>query len=175
MASLKDMRDRIGSVKATQKITKAMQMVAAAKLRRAQDAATGARRWVKRYDGAGGGSVRGYGFQRLGPFEPVSSLVPDDEGNVDRGDLDPIGGRSLNEFALEARYRFGDYGIVPFIDAGNSYSSTLPRFSDLRFGAGIGGRVYTNFGPLRVDVATPLNPRPGDGKVALYISIGQAF
>ncbi|MBW3558778.1 MAG: F0F1 ATP synthase subunit gamma [Proteobacteria bacterium] len=48
MASLKDMRDRIGSVKATQKITKAMQMVAAAKLRRAQDAATGARPYAER-------------------------------------------------------------------------------------------------------------------------------
>ena len=48
MASLKDMRDRIGSVKATQKITKAMQMVAAAKLRRAQDAATGARPYAQR-------------------------------------------------------------------------------------------------------------------------------
>jgi hypothetical protein len=48
MASLKDMRDRIGSVKATQKITKAMQMVAAAKLRRAQDAATGARPYATR-------------------------------------------------------------------------------------------------------------------------------
>ena len=43
MASLKEMRNRIGSVKATQKITKAMQMVAAAKLRRAQDAAENAR------------------------------------------------------------------------------------------------------------------------------------
>ena len=43
MASLKDMRTRIASVKATRKITKAMQMVAAAKLRRAQDAATAAR------------------------------------------------------------------------------------------------------------------------------------
>jgi F-type H+-transporting ATPase subunit gamma len=39
MASLKELRNRIGSVKSTQKITKAMQMVAAAKLRRAQDAA----------------------------------------------------------------------------------------------------------------------------------------
>ena len=114
----------------------------------------------RRYYGGGGGSVRGYGFQRLGPFDPNG---------------DPIGGRSLTEFALEARYRFGDYGIVPFIDAGNSYESILPRVSDLRFGAGIGGRFYTNFGPLRVDVATPLNPRPGDGKIALYISIGQAF
>ncbi|WP_371919262.1 BamA/TamA family outer membrane protein [Pseudomonas sp. MPR-R1B] len=45
----------------------------------------------------------------------------------------------------------------------------------MRFGAGIGGRFYTNFGPLRFDVATPLNPRKGDGKIALYISIGQAF
>jgi F-type H+-transporting ATPase subunit gamma len=43
MASLKDMRVRIASTKATQKITKAMQMVAASKLRRAQTAAEGAR------------------------------------------------------------------------------------------------------------------------------------
>ena len=64
---------------------------------------------------------------------------------------------------------------MPFIDAGNAYESTFPNASDLRFGAGIGGRFYTNFGPLRVDVATPLNPRPGDPKVALYVSIGQAF
>nr|WP_309658137.1 MULTISPECIES: BamA/TamA family outer membrane protein [unclassified Sphingomonas] len=114
----------------------------------------------RRYYGGGGGSVRGYGYQRLGPLDP--------DGN-------PVGGRSLNEFSLEARYRFGDFGIVPFVDAGNSYANALPTFTDLRFGAGIGGRFYTNFGPMRIDVATPLNPRPGDGKVALYISIGQAF
>ena len=48
MASLKEMRNRIGSVKATQKITKAMQMVAAAKLRRAQDAAQNARPYAQR-------------------------------------------------------------------------------------------------------------------------------
>ena len=48
MASLKDMRNRIGSVKATQKITKAMQMVAAAKLRRAQDAAQNSRPYAER-------------------------------------------------------------------------------------------------------------------------------
>jgi len=114
----------------------------------------------RRYYGGGGGSVRGYGFQRLGPFDP--------NGN-------PIGGRSLNEFAVEARYRFGNFGIVPFFDAGNSYESSTPRLSDLRYGVGIGGRFYTNFGPFRVDIATPLNPRPGDGKVALYLSIGQAF
>jgi F-type H+-transporting ATPase subunit gamma len=48
MASLKDLRTRIASVKATQKITKAMQMVAAAKLRRAQEAAEAARPYSKR-------------------------------------------------------------------------------------------------------------------------------
>ncbi len=48
MASLKDMRNQIGSVKATQKITKAMQMVAAAKLRRAQEAAVSARPYAQR-------------------------------------------------------------------------------------------------------------------------------
>ena len=48
MASLKDMRNRIASVQATQKITKAMQMVAAAKLRRAQEAAQNARPYARR-------------------------------------------------------------------------------------------------------------------------------
>jgi len=48
MASLKDMRNRIASVKATRKITKAMQMVAAAKLRRAQEAAMAARPYAER-------------------------------------------------------------------------------------------------------------------------------
>jgi F-type H+-transporting ATPase subunit gamma len=50
MASLKDLRNRISSVKATRKITKAMQMVAAAKLRRAQEAATAARPYAGRMD-----------------------------------------------------------------------------------------------------------------------------
>ena len=48
MASLKDLRNRIASVKATRKITKAMQMVAAAKLRRAQEAAVAARPYSTR-------------------------------------------------------------------------------------------------------------------------------
>jgi translocation and assembly module TamA len=114
----------------------------------------------RRLYSGGGGSVRGFGFQELGP--------------KDAND-DPLGGRSVNEFAIEARYRFGNFGVVPFIDAGQVYESTAPKFSGLRYGAGIGGRYYTNFGPLRVDVATPLGRRAGDPKVALYFSIGQAF
>jgi translocation and assembly module TamA len=51
----------------------------------------------------------------------------------------------------------------------------VPGFGELRFGAGIGGRVYTNFGPLRVDVATPIGRRKGESLIAVYVSIGQAF
>jgi len=50
MASLKELRNRIASVKATQKITKAMQMVAASKLRRAQSAAEAARPYAERME-----------------------------------------------------------------------------------------------------------------------------
>lgn len=114
----------------------------------------------RRLYAGGGGSVRGFGYQQLAPRDPNG---------------DPVGGRSLVEGAVEARYRFGNFGIVPFVDVGQAYASTLPQFTDLRFGAGIGGRFYTNFGPLRLDVATPIARRPGESKVALYISIGQAF
>ena len=48
MPSLKDLKNRIESVKSTRKITKAMQMVAAAKLRRAQDAAVAGRPYAER-------------------------------------------------------------------------------------------------------------------------------
>jgi translocation and assembly module TamA len=104
--------------------------------------------------------VRGFGYQELGP------RTPDDK---------PVGGRSFNEFAVEARYRFGNFGIVPFLDAGQVYEESTPQLSRLRFGAGIGGRFYTNFGPMRLDVATPIARKPGESKIALYISIGQAF
>ena len=47
--------------------------------------------------------------------------------------------------------------------------------TSLRYGAGIGVRYYSSFGPVRVDVGTPLNPRRGDTPVAVYVSLGQAF
>src|SRR3546814_17233831 len=87
--------------------------------------------------------------------------------------LDPIGGRSINEAAVEARYRFGNFGVVGFVDAGQVYRGSTPTFSDLRFGAGIGARYYTNFGPMRFDVATPIDRRPGEAKIAVY-EIGRA-
>ena len=126
----------------------------------------------------GGGSVRGFGFQELGPREivPNPDFDPTDPEEEDDPTIAiPLGGRSLNEFAIEGRYRFGNYGVVAFVDAGQVYESQFPQFSDLRFGVGIGGRLYTNFGPIRVDVATPINRREGESRISVYVSIGQAF
>jgi translocation and assembly module TamA len=118
----------------------------------------------RRFYAGGGGSVRGFNFQGVGPT--------DDEGS-------PTGGNSLTEASFEVRHRFfafgNDLGVVGFVDAGQVYESTLPNFTDLKFGAGVGIRYFTAFGPLRIDVATPITRRPGDPKVAFYVSIGQAF
>ncbi|WP_231749986.1 BamA/TamA family outer membrane protein [Blastomonas sp. CCH1-A6] len=114
----------------------------------------------RRFYAGGGGSVRGYGFQAIGPRD---------------GNNDPIGGNGLAEVSIEARVRFGDFGVVPFFDAGNVYAGSTPDFSGIRYGAGIGVRYYSSFGPLRLDVGTPLNPQPGDSRIGVYISLGQAF
>jgi translocation and assembly module TamA len=114
----------------------------------------------RRLYSGGGGSVRGFGYQELGPR---------DAKNV------PLGGRGLSEFSIEGRYRFGNYGAVAFVDAGQVTERQYPDFSDMRFGVGVGGRVYTSFGPVRVDVATPIGRRPGEALITVYVSIGQAF
>ena len=67
-------------------------------------------------------------------------------------------------------------GIVPFLDAGAAFSTPWPNFnSTLRVAAGVGLRYYTGVGPIRLDVATPLNPRPEDSRVAIFIGIGESF
>ena len=118
----------------------------------------------RRFYSGGGGSVRGYGYQQLGP--------KDMEG-------DPIGGRGLAEFAVEARIRLtqfgGNLGIVPFFDGGSLTTDSTPSFTDWRFAAGLGLRYYSSFGPIRVDVGVPLNRQEGDGPVAVTVSLGQAF
>jgi translocation and assembly module TamA len=131
----------------------------------------------RRLYAGGGGSVRGFGYQELGPREivPNPRFDPAEPDKRSPTLAVPLGGRSVNEFAVEGRYRFGNYGVVAFLDAGQVYESSTPKLSDLRFGAGIGARLYTNFGPLRVDVATPLGRRRGESSVTVYVSIGQAF
>jgi translocation and assembly module TamA len=70
---------------------------------------------------------------------------------------------------------FGNFGIVPFLDGGTVYTTAFPGLGDFQYGAGVGVRYYSNFGPIRLDVGTPLNPKPGDSRIAVYVSLGQAF
>lgn len=114
----------------------------------------------RRYYVGGGGSVRGFSYQAIGNL------------NANRK---PLGGSSLAEFSIETRFRFGDLGLVPFLDAGNLYTSTLPRMSGLRLGTGLGLRYYTSFGPMRVDLGTPLHRHAGENRIGVYVSLGQAF
>lgn len=116
----------------------------------------------RRFYAGGGGSLRGFAYQLAGPLD---------------SDGDPLGGRSVVEVGAEARFRvFGDFGIVPFFEGGNVYDSTLPEFGGrYLWSAGLGLRYFTPLGPVRLDVAVPLNPRDEDDSFQFYISLGQAF
>ncbi|MFK3664373.1 autotransporter assembly complex family protein [Ochrobactrum teleogrylli] len=110
----------------------------------------------------GGGSVRGYAYRNIG---------------VDAGNGNIVGGRSLLEASGEVRTRITDsIGAVAFVDAGYVGEKSFPDFSEqMRVGAGGGLRYLTGLGPIRLDVAIPLNRRSGDPSYAFYVGIGQAF
>jgi translocation and assembly module TamA len=109
----------------------------------------------------GGGSVRGYEYQGVGPRLP---------------DNTPRGGISLFETSLEVRRQvFGNFQGVAFIDAGAIGFQETPNFNNLRYGAGFGVRYKLPFGPVRADIAFPLDRREGDAAFQIYISLGQAF
>lgn len=109
----------------------------------------------------GGGSVRGYSYQSINPRLP---------------DNTPRGGLSLFETSLEVRHDIGQkFQAVGFIDAGAVGFQEIPNFNNMRYGAGVGVRYKLPFGPVRADIAVPLDKREGDANFQLYISIGQAF
>lgn len=114
----------------------------------------------RRFYAGGGGSVRGYAYQGIGPKENGT----------------PTGGRSLIETSVEMRMAINDtFGVVSFVDGASVSQGEAPDFSGFKVGAGVGIRYLTPFGPLRVDVAVPLNPDPGDPDYGIYAGIGQAF
>jgi translocation and assembly module TamA len=116
---------------------------------------------TRRFFAGGGGSVRGYSFQEITPYNA------EDEGT---------GGRSYVTANLEARINVTEtIGIVPFLDIGTVTDNTVPDFSDIKMGAGVGLRYMTPFGPLRLDVAVPLDPYEGGSRYAIYAGIGQSF
>jgi translocation and assembly module TamA len=115
----------------------------------------------QRFYAGGSGTVRGFRYQSVGPQFP--------DGN-------PTGGTAISAGSLELRQRILDkYGVVAFVDAGQVTANGAPFTSNWRVGAGIGARYYTSIGPIRLDVAIPLNREPHGDAFELYIGIGQAF
>jgi len=109
----------------------------------------------------GGGTVRGYAYQSLSP---------------QNADGDYVGGEALFDAAFELRWRKSKrWGYVAFVDSGAAAADFGEVFGDLRSAFGLGVRYYPGFGPIRLDIATPISPREGDDPVQVYISIGQAF
>jgi translocation and assembly module TamA len=116
---------------------------------------------TRRFFAGGGGSVRGYGYQEISPYNDADEA---------------LGGRSYTLASFEVRARVTqNIGIVPFIDVGTVSTELVPDFSDIRAGAGLGLRYATPFGPLRIDVAVPLQSYEGGSKYGIYAGIGQAF
>jgi translocation and assembly module TamA len=121
----------------------------------------------QRFYAGGSGTIRGYRYQSVGPVFP--------NGN-------PIGGTAIDAGAIEYRQRIGtNFGTAFFVDGGNVSKNLSPLSGQLRFGAGAGVRYYTPIGPIRLDVAVPIQRRSGPGvpnpddAFEIYIGLGQAF
>ena len=108
----------------------------------------------------GANSVRGYQYQSIGPRS---------------GDT-PLGGTHRFTSSVELRYRgAGNLGGVVFVDSGSVIGDN-PEDDNTRTAVGLGARFNTGMGPIRVDLAFPINPRDDvDNSVELYVSIGQFF
>ena len=115
----------------------------------------------QRFYAGGSGTIRGYAYQSVGP------LFFDDN---------PIGGTAIKAGTAEFRQRIGtNFGAVVFVDAGQVSDSTNPFEGALRFGAGVGVRFFTPIGPIRLDIAFPVERRPTDNAFEVYIGLGESF
>ena len=116
----------------------------------------------QRFYAGGTSTIRGYGYQLVGPMFP----------NTDN----PTGGTAITTGGLEFRQRlYSNWGFVAFVDAGQVSASLKPLPDDIRVGAGAGVRYYTPIGPIRFDLAVPVDRRAGEDSFEVYIGLGQAF
>ncbi len=115
----------------------------------------------QRFYAGGSATVRGYRYQSVGPLFP---------------DQRPVGGTSVTAATVEYRQRFGtSLGAVVFADAGQVGTTSAPFTGKVFTGVGVGARYYTAIGPIRLDVAVPLDKRRKDELLEAYIGLGQAF
>jgi len=116
----------------------------------------------RRFYAGGAGSVRGYAYLNVGPrIEGYGAT----------------GGLARVEGSFEARIKATNtIGLVPFVDVGLvTEDSDFTGNEEFAVGVGLGLRYFTSVGPLRLDLAVPLEPRPSDPDFAVYVGIGQAF
>jgi translocation and assembly module TamA len=116
----------------------------------------------KRVLGGTDEDLRGYRFKTVSPLHGHK----------------PIGGRFGLLYTLEGRFRFTKtIGIVPFFDLGQIELSSYPKFDEKWYkSAGLGFRYFTFLGPIRFDVAFPLDKRKHiDSFYRILVSIGQTF
>ncbi|HEX5305309.1 MAG TPA: autotransporter assembly complex family protein [Dyella sp.] len=107
-----------------------------------------------RFFAGGDRSVRGYGFQSIGP--------KNDAGRV-------IGGRNLLVASAEVEHYFTrNWGMAAFVDAGNAFNGTDYR---PRIGAGLGVRWLSPVGMIRLDLGTPVH-NPDRHGIELHVVIG---
>ncbi|MDR1395768.1 MAG: BamA/TamA family outer membrane protein, partial [Deltaproteobacteria bacterium] len=116
-----------------------------------------------RFFGGGGGSMRGYEYQSVGPRSARDK---------------PDGGGAMAEVSGEVRWRWTEsLGAVIFVDGGMVYDR--PDLAQIGqsflWGGGVGFRYYTPIGPFRLDLASPLTPRDRDDPLQFYLSLGQSF
>jgi translocation and assembly module TamA len=117
----------------------------------------------QRFYAGGTDTVRGYRFQSVGAAFPTSSTTP-------------IGGTAISAGSVEFRQRFlENWGAVGFIDIGQVSTDGKPFDSNWHAGAGVGARYYSVIGPIRLDIAVPLNREPSGDSFEVYIGLGQAF
>ncbi len=134
----------------------------------------------ERYFPGGINSIRGWDSRQLGPRQEVCGRTGEDDGGPnDVCSREEIGGSQQlvinNELIIPIIPDAGFKGVV-FLDAGNAFLAADGfRMNDVRYAAGWGFRWLSPFGPLRIEIGYPLNPRSNDDRSVILFSFGAPF
>lgn len=122
--------------------------------------------FVDRFRAGGEFSVRGYPTNSLGPIGP--------DGLPLGGELLFIVNQEIHADLIRTE-RMGAISALVFFDAGNVFLDRSTLETGLFKSVGIGARYLSPFGPLRLDLAFPLDRRPDDPESKLYFGFGSVF